>query len=625
MEVPLLIDATLDGWTVGESGGSESGSGSVTAQNGEATLIEGDSFLVTLSHSFQVEPGETAVSFTYEATFDGGDPNFVKDAFEVALLDADGNPLVGTISPGRDSYFNDTEGLLSPALGENSLVDGQTVSVDLAGVPTGSTATLIFRLINNDSDTNSSVRLTLDRRDEPPTATVGLANDTAPSGPGAERYGTDLLTNDATLQGTAVDDLGIALLQAQFDGGAFQDITSTLVADQYVFDPGPLPAGPHHVLVRATDTGGQSDDAEFDFAVNQPPTANAGGDRTVPVGTTVTFDGTGSSDNEGPLFSYRWTFDDGSVVDGPTASHRYAHGGTFPVILVVTDTAGSQVTDTIQVAVQDVPRFLTVDTSADKTFRYDDGGSLVSSTSLSRYDTEPRGIVTNAAGDTTWVIDCDRTVYVYNAAGEKVGAWTARNLVQPQDITTDGTDIWILDSACDRVYRYAGAAAHTSGSQAPAASFALDCNNQHPTGIVTDGTTFWVTDDRSQNIPWVFSLFTSHHDSTCDAVFVYSATGRTLGSWQLDARNSQPTGITLDPEDGADLWVVDEQDSTVYHYVGATSRRSGQQSASDSFALTAANHHAEGIAALVAHRHQSQADGPRRRRPHCHGADHRHV
>jgi hypothetical protein len=37
--------------------------------------------------------------------------------------------------------------------------DGQTVTVSLAGLAARSAATLVFRLVNNDGDTNTSVRL----------------------------------------------------------------------------------------------------------------------------------------------------------------------------------------------------------------------------------------------------------------------------------------------------------------------------------------------------------------------------------------------------------------------------------------------------------------------------------
>jgi hypothetical protein len=165
-------------------------------------------------------------------------------------------------------------------------------------------------------------------------------------------------------------------------------------------------------------------------------------------------------------------------------------------------------------------------------------------------------------------------------SGSLLGSWSARSLNQPQDITTNGTDIWIVDNASDRVYRYADAAKRRSGSQSPTDSFALDCQDGHPSGIVTDGATIWVTDDFNHK----------------NNVFVYSICGSRLGAWRLDAANDDPSGITLNPSGGTDLWIVDRHDALVYHYADATTRRKGSQIATDSFTLICRDQHPEGIA-----------------------------
>jgi serine protease len=54
---------------------------------------------------------------------------------------------------------------------------------------------------------------------------------------------------------------------------------------------------------------------------------------------TCTFDGSGSTDNNG-INSYAWNFGDSQTGSGATVSHIYASGGTFTVVLTVTDTAG---------------------------------------------------------------------------------------------------------------------------------------------------------------------------------------------------------------------------------------------------------------------------------------------
>src|SRR5262249_5797871 len=142
---------------------------------------------------------------------------------------------------------------------------------------------------------------------------------------------------------------------------------------------------------------------------------------------------------------------------------------------------------------------------------------------LASQNSRPRGVASNTAGDRVWVIDANKTVYVYDGTGNALGSWSAGGLNQPQDITTDGTDIWIVDDAKDRVYRYAGAASRTSGSQSAADSFALDAANKDASGLATDGTTIWMTDVHART----------------NNVFVYDLKGTKLGAWLLDSANDE--------------------------------------------------------------------------------------
>ena len=149
----------LTGWTVGQSGGSASGQGTVVANQGDVVLTEGDSLLVTLKRTIAIPSGVKQLDFTYkDLSFDTSSQGRIKDAFEVALLDNSGHSLVDTIGTGRDAYFNISEGQPA-AFGDGASANGTTVSLDVTGISAGTQATLVFRLINNDGDVNTSVRL----------------------------------------------------------------------------------------------------------------------------------------------------------------------------------------------------------------------------------------------------------------------------------------------------------------------------------------------------------------------------------------------------------------------------------------------------------------------------------
>lgn len=94
--------------------------------------------------------------------------------------------------------------------------------------------------------------------------------------------------------------------------------------------------------------GAQSTDTvaiDTEPAPNTKPTANAGGNQSVPLGATVTVSGLGSSDPEGTPLSYRWSMlsqpAGSSVVlpnPGPgTITFVAARAGTYQVQLVVGD------------------------------------------------------------------------------------------------------------------------------------------------------------------------------------------------------------------------------------------------------------------------------------------------
>jgi len=84
--------------------------------------------------------------------------------------------------------------------------------------------------------------------------------------------------------------------------------------------------------------------------VNTPPIAVISaspvcGQASVPVG----FSSAGSTDPDGSITTYTWSFGDGSSAAGAQVTHAFAAAGTFRVTLTVTDNRGAQGTATIDV------------------------------------------------------------------------------------------------------------------------------------------------------------------------------------------------------------------------------------------------------------------------------------
>ncbi|NHA13886.1 S8 family serine peptidase [Thioalkalivibrio sp. XN279] len=81
---------------------------------------------------------------------------------------------------------------------------------------------------------------------------------------------------------------------------------------------------------------------------NFPPTASFTSNCT---DLGCSFDGRVSSDSDGTISSYAWTFGDGASASGATTSHTYAAAGTYTVTLTVTDNGGASHSASQQVTV----------------------------------------------------------------------------------------------------------------------------------------------------------------------------------------------------------------------------------------------------------------------------------
>jgi PKD repeat protein len=95
------------------------------------------------------------------------------------------------------------------------------------------------------------------------------------------------------------------------------------------------------LFLAAALTACGSDSDEESKPSNQAPVARVSvSPASGPTPLAVTVSGEASSDADGTIASYAWTFGDGTSASGARASHSYATVGEYEVKLTVTDDKG---------------------------------------------------------------------------------------------------------------------------------------------------------------------------------------------------------------------------------------------------------------------------------------------
>jgi PKD repeat protein len=130
-----------------------------------------------------------------------------------------------------------------------------------------------------------------------------------------------------------------------------------------ITDPTPHPYF-INLSVNATPTepgqpGGGGGGGGGDTTTNKAPNADASAGEPYQgyVNQPITFDGSKSSDPDGKIISWNWTFGDGNSGTGETTTHAYTEVGSYMVVLTVTDNKSATDTDqtTADVFVGNIP------------------------------------------------------------------------------------------------------------------------------------------------------------------------------------------------------------------------------------------------------------------------------
>lgn len=115
-------------------------------------------------------------------------------------------------------------------------------------------------------------------------------------------------------------------------------------------------AGAYTVSLTVTDNDGESHTAEANIEVsltpNSPPEAAIS---QVCNELNCTFNGGGSTDQEGAIATYAWSTSDGGSGNEVEFVHAFASAGTYQVVLTVTDASGATDTAEVEVVVSTTP------------------------------------------------------------------------------------------------------------------------------------------------------------------------------------------------------------------------------------------------------------------------------
>jgi RHS repeat-associated protein/uncharacterized repeat protein (TIGR01451 family) len=232
--------------------------------------------------------------------------------------------------------------------------DALTYSWSLVSVPAGSTATLSNRAIVNptfvaDKKGTYTVQLVVnDGTFDSAPSQVSISDVNSPpvanAGPAQTVVSQTLITLDGS-RSTDVDGDSLtytwSILSAPTGSAA---VLSNVHAVKLTFTVDLL--GDYVIQLIVNDGTVNSNPATVTMTTeNSPPVANAGPAQTVPLGSVVTLDGTGSSDVDGQGLTYAW-----SILSTPTNSTAILSLSTSATPSFIADKAGNYV---IQLIVND--------------------------------------------------------------------------------------------------------------------------------------------------------------------------------------------------------------------------------------------------------------------------------
>ncbi|MBA2479261.1 MAG: PKD domain-containing protein [Planctomycetes bacterium] len=249
-------------------------------------------------------------------------------------------------------------------------------------------------------------------------------------------------------RGTASPGSGTAPVSVTFDGSNSTDADGTIASFSWNFGDGTsgsgasvnhvyATAGTYAAVLRVTDNLGASSTITLTISVtvppagNQPPVARVSATPTSGIApVSVGFDGSASTDADGTISSYAWSFGDGTTGTGSSVNHVYAASGSYDVRMIVTDNSGATSSETITITVSD-PTPPTPGTGPIARWTFDEGSGQ------SAADSTGNGHTGTLVSDVAWTSGTSGPALAFNGANGQV---SVPDFDPPTDLTVEA---WI--------------------------------------------------------------------------------------------------------------------------------------------------------------------------------------
>ena len=185
-------------------------------------------------------------------------------------------------------------------------------------------------------------------------------------------------------------------LTTAFDAATSTDIDGTIASYAWDFGDGQTgtgsttshtyaAGGTYNVTLTVTDNGGSTGTVTNPVTVLAPNVLPTAAFTSSAQGLTATLDGTTSTDSDGTIASYSWTFGDGAIGTGAVVSHTFPAPGKYAVKLLVKDNRNGAASVTKNVTVTAPPTAAFTSSTTNLVASFNGSGSTDSDGTIASY------------------------------------------------------------------------------------------------------------------------------------------------------------------------------------------------------------------------------------------------